>query len=80
MVSRVCIKCFDFVLSVVQQPDGQVFICYCDVVGEIVDSGDNADKLPTAGVVVIPFVQQDAAEADGYSFFRVALRHGHGEG
>lgn len=80
MVPCVCIKCLDLVLSVVHQPNGQVLICKSDIIGEVINSGDGTDELPTAGVVVIPLVQQDPAEADGHSLFRVALCHRHREG
>jgi len=80
MVPCVPIKCLDFVLSIVDQPDGQVFVCQSDIIFEIVDPGDSADELPTAGVVVIPLIQQNPAEADGKSLFRVALGHRHREG
>lgn len=65
MVPCVCIKCLDLVLSIVDQANGQVLICQGDIVCEIIDPRDGTDKLATAGVVVIPLVQQDPAEADG---------------
>ncbi len=80
VVPCICIKCLDLVLSVVDQPDGQVLISQSDIIREIIDSGDGTNKLPTAGVVVVPLVQQDPAEADGQSLFRVALCHRHREG
>lgn len=80
VVPCVRIKCFDLVLSVVEQPNGQVLICQSDVVREIIDPRDGADKLPVAGVVMTPLVQQDPVEANGQPLFRVAPRHRHGEG
>lgn len=77
MVPCICIKRLDLVLSIVDQPDGQVLIGQSDIVSEIIDPGDDTDKFPTAGVVVTSLVQHDPAEADWQSFFGVALCHRH---
>lgn len=75
MVACVCIERLDLVLSIMDQPNGEVFVCQCDVIREIVDPRNDTHKLPAAGVVVIPFIEEDPAEADGQSLFRVALCH-----
>lgn len=80
MVACVCIESLDLVLSIMDQANGEVFICQSDVICKVVDAGNGTDKLPAAGVVVIPFIEQDPAEADGQSLFRVALCHSDGEG
>lgn len=48
------IKRLDLVLPVVHRPDRQVLVGQCDVISEVVDSRDRADKLPRCGVVVVP--------------------------
>lgn len=80
VVARVCVESLDLVLSVMDQPDGEVLVCQSDVICEVVDPGDDAHKLAAAGVVVVPLVEEDPAEADGQSLLRVALGHSHGEG
>lgn len=80
MVSGVGIKRLDLVLPVVNQPDGQVFVSQCDVIAEEVDSRDHADKLPTAGIVVIPLIQQDAAKSNWHALFGITLCHCDREG
>lgn len=75
MVSRVSVESLDLVLSVMDQPDGQVFVCQSDVICEIVDPRNDTHKLAAAGVVVIAFIEEDPAEADGQSLFGVALCH-----
>lgn len=80
MVPCICIKSLDLVLSIVDQANSQVLICQGDVICKIIDPRDGTDKLPAAGIVVAPLIQQDPAEADGQSLFRVALCHRHREG
>lgn len=75
MVPCVCIKGLDLVLSIVDQTNGQVLVCQSYIICKIIDPRNDTDKLPAAGVVVIPLIEQDPAEADGQSFFRVALCH-----
>lgn len=80
VVACVCVESLDLVLPIMDQPNGEVFVCQSDVICKIVDAGNGTDKFPAAGVVVIPFIEQDPAEADGQSLFGVALCHSDGEG
>lgn len=80
MVSCVAVKCPDLVLPVVNQPNGQVFVSQCDIIAKEVDPRDCTDKLPTAGIVVIPLIQQDAVKSYWYPFFWITLCHSNREG
>lgn len=80
MVPRVCIKSLNLVLSIVDQPDGQVLICQGNIIAEVIDPRDGTDKLPCTGIVVISFIQQDPAEVDRQSLFGIAFCDGHGKG